>query len=92
MVILCAFLSGMSFVIAVAACVAVRQEQARARSCEQALSGAMAEQAALIVKLASSDGDLERMIRAVAAASTPPVLPVDQKQVFISVPGPRTRQ
>lgn len=80
----------MSFIIAVAACFAVHQERARAQSCERALHAAMAEQAELIAKLALENVDLERMIRAVAAASLPPAIPVGQ--VHIVVPGPRTLQ
>lgn len=90
MIVLCAFLAGMAFLIAVAACLAVQREQERAQGCERALHAAMAEQAELIFKMAKNHQDLERMIRAVAAASVPPVYPVGQ--VHIVVPGPRTAQ
>lgn len=90
MVILATFLAGMAFAIAVAACLAVKQEQERARSCERALSSAMSEQAELVRLLAGKNYDLEQMIRAVAAASVPPAIPVGQ--VHIVVPGPRTLQ
>lgn len=92
MTILAAFLAGMSFVIAVAACVAARDERLRAQRCERALSAAIAEHVKMIASVGSQAAVLEDMIRAVAAASVPPVLPVDQSKVYISVPGPRTAQ
>lgn len=90
MIILATFLAGMSFVIAVAACVSAQQERERAQSCERALNAAMTEQAAVLATLAKNDGDLEALIRAVAAASTPPDVPI--QRVRIMVPGPRRAQ
>ena len=90
MTIIVTFLAGVSFAIALAACLAVKQEQERARSCERALSSAMSEQAELVRIMAGKDYELEQLIRAVAAASVPPAIPVGQ--VHIVVPGPRTLQ
>lgn len=85
-----AFLAGMSFMIAVAACIAARQERERAQSCERALNEAMTEHVRLIATVAQNAVTLEEMIRAVAAASVPTYPPSDK--VYIVVPGPRTRQ
>src|SRR5687767_14088703 len=86
MIVLCAFLAGISFVIAVAACVAAHRASQRAADCERALG----EQAELITKLAQGDIELDAMIRAVASASVPPTITVDQPRVLW--PGPRTSQ
>lgn len=86
------FLAGMSFVIAIAACLFANKEQHRAQIAERALNAALVDQDALLMKLANADVELEAMIRAVAAASVPPVLPRHSSQVYISVPGPRTLQ
>lgn len=92
MIVLAAFLAGMAFIIAVAACVAAHRERTRAQSCERALSKSMEEQGQLLLAVSRDNRSLEAMIRAVAEASIPPAFPVDQSKVFISVPGPRTRQ
>lgn len=92
MIILAAFLAGMAFVIAVAACVGLHQERERARSCERSLHDVLEEQAKILVQLAQQDLTLREEIRAVAAAAVPPTFPADQSKVFISVPGPRTAQ
>lgn len=92
MIALAAFLAGMSFVIAIAACIALRQEKERAQSCERALSSALTEQSEILLKVAKDNLELDAMIRAVAAASVAPTFPSDQSKVFISVPGPRTPQ
>lgn len=98
------FLAGMSFVLAVIACAIAIAEHRRAEQCEATLAKAVndcyadvtrlatqgATQAALIEKLAAADVTLDRMIRAVAAASTPPAIPVGEVQIV--VPGPRTMQ
>lgn len=90
--ILAVFLAGMSFVIAVSACVQAADERRRATDVEEGLRRIITEQAGLISQLAGNHVELEKMIRAVAAASVPPTFPNDQSKVFISVPGPRTRQ
>jgi len=98
------FLAGMSFVIALLALIIAVAEHQRAQRAEEKIARAFnawsddvtklalqgAEQAELIAKLASADITLDQMIRAVAAASTPPATPVGQ--VHIVVPGPRTLQ
>lgn len=102
--ILAVYLAGLSFAIAVLALVIAVAEHRRAVRLEGEIAKGLtdcyndvvklsrqgADQAGLIEKLASADVELDRMIRAVAAASTPPAIPVGQ--VHIVVPGPRTAQ
>lgn len=92
MIILATFLAGMSFLIAVAACHAIVRERTKREQMEKAFTAICDEQAKLLLNLSVSDSELEKMIRAVAAASVPPTFPSDQSKVFISVPGPRTAQ
>jgi hypothetical protein len=92
MIILVAFLAGISFVIAVSACVSAQGERQRAIEAEAKLDRLLTDQMIILTDLAKNDVELDRMIRAVAVASMPPTFPVDQSKVYISVPGPRTRQ
>jgi hypothetical protein len=100
------WLSGVSFVLALAGFAIAVAEHRRAERAETALAASQeklwasilrsdelsGQQAKLVADLAQQDVTLERMIRAVAAASTPIALPSDSKKVFISVPGPGTLQ
>lgn len=90
MIVLFSFLSGISFVIACAACLAAHREQERAQSAERALHANLTEQCDVMMKLAKQDLELEALMRSLAAASFPPAVPVGQVQIV--VPGPRTLQ
>lgn len=98
------WLSGLSFAIAVLAAVIAIAEHYRAERAEAALclkqsdtinvvsgvAGNVTRVIAALDQAATRINQQEAMIRAVAAASTPPAIPVGQ--VHIVVPGPRTAQ